>query len=142
MEILTRWDFGFVHQVLSFSRTDERSLFSRILSFTPYALDRYIITERYAPAFFDQREAKLLRRKSRRMYYRILARAAIRLREPAYWRYHWAGLKVLNQTISWPYLALQISLELLWLGLNPGTAAVEAGRIWRSRARRKRASEE
>src|SRR5215472_8112850 len=42
MEILTHWDFGFVHQVLSFSRTEDQSITSSILNFSPYALSQYI----------------------------------------------------------------------------------------------------
>jgi glycosyltransferase involved in cell wall biosynthesis len=133
MEILTHWDFAFVHQVLSFSRVDEGSSMSSILPFAPWVLDRYVITQRYASVFAEPKEAALLRRKSRRVYYRSLARAAIQLERPAYWRYHRVGLKVLKETINWPYLVLQIGLMSLWLALNPGTTAVEALRVWKRR---------
>jgi glycosyltransferase involved in cell wall biosynthesis len=140
MEILTHWDFGFVHQVLSFSRVDDKSINSSILPFAPWVLDRYIITQRYASAFVEPKEAAFLRRKSRRVYYRFLARAAIRLREPAYWRYHQVGLKALNETINWPYLVLQIGLMSLWLALNPGMTAVEALRTWKREKKSRRAA--
>jgi glycosyltransferase involved in cell wall biosynthesis len=129
MEILADWDFAFVHQVLSFSRVDDRSNFFSVAPFAPWVLDRYIIAQRYASAFLEPREAALLRRKSRRVYYRFLARAAIRLRKPGYWHYHRLGLKAVNETINWPYLMLQIALMSLWLTLNPGMTAVEALRL-------------
>jgi hypothetical protein len=65
--------------------------------------------------FVEPREAAFLRRKSRRVYYRVLAKSAIPLRGSAYWRYHRLGLKELNETINWPYLMLQIGLISLWL---------------------------
>jgi glycosyltransferase involved in cell wall biosynthesis len=138
MEILTNWDFGFVHQVLSFSRVDDRSNFSSVVPFAPWVLDRYIIAQRYASAFLEPREATLVRRKSRRVYYRFLARAAIRLRKPAYWRYHRVGLKAVNETINWPYLILQIALMSLWLMLNPGMTAGEALRCWKQEKKSRR----
>jgi glycosyltransferase involved in cell wall biosynthesis len=133
MEILTCRDFGFVHQVLSFARVDDESITASITRFAPYALDRYIITQRYASAFLEPREASFLRRKSRREYYRVLAKAAIQLREPAYWRYHQVGLKVLKETINCPYLLLQVGLTSLWLALNPGMTAIAAVRSWKRR---------
>jgi glycosyltransferase involved in cell wall biosynthesis len=135
MEILAHWDFGFVHQVLSFSRLGEESIMSSILRFGPWVLDRYVTAQRYASVFAEPSEAAFLRRKSRRVYYRLLARAAIRLQKPAYWRYHRLGVKALGETINLPYLVLQIGLMLLWLALNPGSTAVEALRLWKRRKR-------
>ena len=131
MEILTHCDFGFVHQVLSFSRIDSKSITSSIQDLSPYALDQYIITQRYASVFIEPREAASLRRKSRRVYYRVLAKAAIRLRPPAYWRYHRLGLKMLKETINWPYLLLHIGLVSVWLALNPGVTAAMALGSWK-----------
>src|SRR5215471_11164183 len=71
MEILTHGDFGFVHQVLSVSRIESKSITSSILDFAPYARDHYIITQRYASVFIEPREAASVRRKSRRVYYRV-----------------------------------------------------------------------
>jgi glycosyltransferase involved in cell wall biosynthesis len=133
MEILAYWDFGFVHQVLSFQRVDDESITASIERFAPYALDRYITTQRYASVFAEPREASFLSRNSRREYYRVLAKAAIQLREPAYWRYHQVGLKVLKESINWPYLVLQIGLTSLWLALNPGMTAIAAVRSWKRR---------
>jgi glycosyltransferase involved in cell wall biosynthesis len=140
MEILAHQDFGFVYQVLSFSRVDDESITGSIERFAPYALDRYILTQRYASVFAEPSEASFLRRKSRRVYYRVLARAAIQLQEPAYWRYHRVGLKVLKETIDWPYLVLQVGLTSLWLALNPGMTAIAVMRSWKRRKRSIRAA--
>ena len=139
MEILAHQDFGFVYQVLSFSRLDDESITGSIESFAPYALAGYIITQRYASIFAEPSEASFLRRKSRRVYYRVLAKAAMQLREPAYWRYHGVGLKVLKEkTINWPYLVLQVGLMSLWLALNPGMTAIAVMRSWKRRKKSSR----
>jgi len=122
MEILKRWDFGFVYQVLSFTRRDNESVISKVLPLQSYDLVPYIITQRYAPVFFEAGEAASVKRKSKRKYYRALSRAALQLKGRAFWRYHSVGLKALTEreTLDWPYLAAQMGVVLLWLISNPG----------------------
>jgi glycosyltransferase involved in cell wall biosynthesis len=128
MEILERWDFGFAHQVLSFSRRDNESSLSSLQSFGPSHLLQYIVARRYAGTLFAADEADLIIGKYKREYYRVLARAALRLREPAFWRFHKAGLKALDEheTHDWVYLAMLMGPELLWLAANPGLTALRA----------------
>jgi glycosyltransferase involved in cell wall biosynthesis len=140
MQILEHWDFGFVHQVLSFLRTDNESISAGSRAFQPNALDGYILVQRYAPTFLGAGEAAALRRASKREYYSVLAYEALRLRGPAFWRYHEGGLKTLGETLDWPYLALQVGRKLLGLAANPGTTALRALRSWKRRVRRERAA--
>jgi glycosyltransferase involved in cell wall biosynthesis len=126
MQTMEHWDFGFVHQILSFLRTDNESISAAFRHFQPLALDRYILEQRYAPVFLEADEATAFKRKSKRQYYSALAREALRLREPAFWRFHEDGLQTLGEKLDWPYLALLVGRKLLWLATNPGTAAVRA----------------
>lgn len=131
MEILEDWDFGFVHQVLSFSRRDNESIFRTFQSFAPEQLLRYIFTRRYARILMDPREASSLIRRRKREYYRLLARMVLRLRGRAFWQFHKAGLNALNppdkrETHDWPYLAMIAGLEFLWLASNPGITTMRA----------------
>lgn len=120
MEILKRWDFGFAHQILSFSRSDNESISSAVRSFQPNALDRYITVQRYASTFLELDEASAIRREAKAKYYRSLARQLLRLREAKFWRYHEQGLKTLGESIEWGYLTLQAMIEGLWMAVNPG----------------------
>src|SRR5262249_52309579 len=79
LKILEHWDFGFVHQVLSFTRTDNDSISSAVRELQDGALDRYLTERRYAPIFLKGEET-LLRRKAKRRYYRNLVRTALRTR--------------------------------------------------------------
>ena len=47
-EILEHWDFGFAHQVLSFSRRDNESILRSLKPFAPSYLLRYIFVRRYS----------------------------------------------------------------------------------------------
>jgi glycosyltransferase involved in cell wall biosynthesis len=140
IEILEHWDYGFVYQVLSFARKDNDSILHEVL--LPMAarpLAGYVIAQRYAPVFMGAGEAASTIAKCKFQYYRALARAALRLRGPTFWRFHKTGLIVLGnkEKLDWPYLAMLIGAELLWLASNPGMTTVEILR----RLRRKIGSE-
>lgn len=128
MQILEHWDFAFVPQVLSFIRTGNESISGSVRDFQPGALDAYIIARRYSAVFLNPGAASALKRSHKRNYYRALAGGAVRLRGRGFWNYHREGLKTLGETIDWPYLALQIGAELLWMAANPGTTVLRAVR--------------
>jgi len=124
LSLREKWNFGFVHQVLSFSRRDnDGSILGAVKeSFEPYQMLPYIFARRYASVLMEANEAAFVIAKHKRRYYRDLAKAALRLKGPAFWRYHKAALKALSEreTHDWPYLILQIAMVLLWLMANPG----------------------
>ena len=137
MKILETWDFGFVPQVLSFLRVDNGSISAASRSFQPNALDRYIIVQRYASSFLDEKEAAAVRKTTKRLYYKALAHEALRFREAAFWRYHEQGLKTLGEKIDRPYLTRQILRELASIAANPGMTAARALRYSRRKLNRK-----
>lgn len=120
MQILEKWDFAFVPQVLSFLRTENESISSAVRVFQPALLDRYIIVQRFAAAFLEHREAAVLKKEARRDYYQALAHAALRFRKNEFWRYHEKGLKTIGEKIDWLYLYFLASCKLLWMLANPG----------------------
>jgi glycosyltransferase involved in cell wall biosynthesis len=131
MQILLHWDFGFVHQVLSFKRRDNESITSVTDRVNYHAVARYSIVQRYAPVLLAASEAASLQKHSKREYYRALARRAFRFGDRAFWHYHAEGLKTIGETINWPYLVLTMGREFLWLALNPGMTTVKALRLWK-----------
>jgi glycosyltransferase involved in cell wall biosynthesis len=129
MQILEHSEFGFVLQILSFLRLGNGSISSSARTYSPQMLDWYIITQRYAPVFLDDNEAKALRRDSKRQYYKTLAHQALQLRDRAFWQYHKEGLTTLGETLDHPYLACQIGLELLRMVANPGSTIASMLRL-------------
>jgi glycosyltransferase involved in cell wall biosynthesis len=128
MELLEHWDFGFSHQVLSFSRSDNESISSGVRPFIPNSLDRYIIVQRYATRFLPPEEAAALKQKSKRDYYRVLAKSAFSLRNSDFWEYHKRGLRTLGESIDVGYLLTQMIREALWMAVNPGRAMISVVR--------------
>jgi glycosyltransferase involved in cell wall biosynthesis len=138
MEILKHWDFGFVYQVLSFSRRDNESILQALEQFQPYESLIYILAQRYAPVFLEIGEAGFIITKYKRRYYRFLARAALRFRGRAFWQFHKEMLKALSETLDWPYLAMMMGPELLWLASNPGMTTIRTLRSLKREQRPKR----
>jgi glycosyltransferase involved in cell wall biosynthesis len=120
MELLAHWDFGFVHQLLSFSRMQDESITSSLLNYEPYALDRFIVMRQYGPIFLNDNEVDRLLKRSKRNYYSALARQALHFRGRAFWKYHEEGLRTSGCRLDRLYLTLQIGLELCRKALNPG----------------------
>lgn len=123
MQLLEDWDFGFVHQVLSFTRTDHELIYfgAGFHQWRFSSLTRYSIALCYAPIFLPPDQASTLMKETKRLYYKVLAGEAVRFRGRAFWRYHQEGLKSIGQTLDRRYLALHIGLELLRMGSNPGS---------------------
>jgi len=121
MQILREWDFGFVHQVLSFLRTGNESISRKYLAYCPDQLDSYIIAQRYASIFLNQRDAERVKALSKRDYYSTLSRAAMHFRESEFWAYHKNGLKTVDQTLDISYLCVRMIREFFRIVLNPAS---------------------
>src|SRR5690242_9872331 len=128
LEILKHWDFGFVHQVLSFMRTENvnQSVSAGARDFNPNELDTYINVQRYAAKFLDEHEADALKKETKRQYYRGLAQEALRFRGPEFWSYQEQGLRTLGENLDRDYLTIQVGRTLLGMVANPGTTAMRA----------------
>jgi glycosyltransferase involved in cell wall biosynthesis len=137
MQILEQWDFGFVHQPLSFSRRDNESISSAARTFQGEWVDRYIIVQRYAARFLQEDEATAVKKQSKLAYYESLALQAWHLREFGFWQYHKNGLKTLGEPLDWSYLVVQIARHGLEMASNPRATAVRALHFLRARTQQR-----
>ncbi len=133
LEILERWDFGFVYQVLSFLRVDNDSITNQVSNCEPHALDRYIVVQRFAARFLEAVEAENLQRATKRSYYQLLAEHALHLRGRDFWIYHKKGLGTLGESIDHSYLFHQILNQTRGKLLKRGNSAFLAIRSLKHR---------
>ena len=119
IEILLRRDLGFVHQLLSFNRTDNVSITSRTFSYHPNALDHLMLVEQYGEACLTPQELRESRSRARAEYLNYLARSLLRGRERAFWDYHRKGLASIGWNLSWGEVLPRTVSEVLKLALNP-----------------------
>jgi glycosyltransferase involved in cell wall biosynthesis len=131
MQLLREYDFGFVHQILSFTRIGNDSIYhgAGLYHWRYSSLVRFSIVLRYAPVFLAPDEASALIKETTRVYYGVLAKEAFHFWGRSFWQHHREGLRAVGQTLDRHYLTLQIGRELLRMGANPGSTAVRAVRF-------------
>jgi glycosyltransferase involved in cell wall biosynthesis len=132
--ILLEHDFGFVHQVLSFFRSDDQSITARRRTFHQNLLDLYVVLERYGPIVLPPEEFAERRAQVRTEYQRYLGRATLHAKGKEFWEYHRKGLAELGQTISWYEIAPHAVMEATRLMLSPGATLERAVSHLRGRA--------
>jgi glycosyltransferase involved in cell wall biosynthesis len=135
-EVLADSDFGFVHQVLSFSRVGNRGNLTTIDTFFWTLLDSYMTLRKFGPTFLSQEELVGRVRSVRAEYMRILGESRLLGREPEFWRYHRRGLATVGEELPsrWA-LAPQMTRAAV-------KAVVKPWWFWRERARFKRVGDD
>lgn len=131
-ELLRDHDFGFVPQLLSFMRIDPRSTMGSARSFHPALLDRLIRLKLYGREFLTHEELEAELGTHERRYWRMLADAWIRRREPEFWAYHRRGLATIGEHIDLAALMRATLPNLVQKGLNaPNRLVSLLRRTWR-----------
>jgi glycosyltransferase involved in cell wall biosynthesis len=86
--ILQDWDFGFVHQILTFTRAHKGSVTSTVAPLNTHIAGNMAIFLKYGPRFLtpDEYAVRFTTLVSR--YYEFLGRRAVALPGEAFWVYH------------------------------------------------------
>lgn len=118
-EALRNWDFGFVHQVLTFLRTENESILSRIRGFDAQTLDRVVLLQRHGRDFLSADEFDAAERRLSARHYAALAQGALRRAPEAFWRFHREGLESAGLKLHRGRLAQAIGRELVSRAAHP-----------------------
>ena len=115
-ELVAGRDFGFVHQVLSFSRRNADSIMGSAKNFHPYALDHFIIVERFGKKYLSAAAFAACKRDVTAEYYFGLAGRWIedgfRTSGSQFWDYQRRGLATVNAKID-PLLLFRYAADLV-----------------------------
>ena len=118
-DLLQHSDFGFVHQVLTFTRRENDSLMTRMKSYGSLRLAAVIALERHGSTLLAPDERRACTRRARRAYYDLLGEAFLRLRPAAFWAFHRAGMRAAGRRLSWGRVLLHAVGRATRLVLNP-----------------------
>jgi hypothetical protein len=129
-DILKDWDFGFVHQVLSYTRRDNESLISTYRTFHLMLLSEFLNIHKYGPIFLTAEENKKRTAELRRQYLLMLGESLLRRREKAFWEFHKSGLAVAGLDLRWRSIWCYGILAALKLILNPLDTSVRLSRLY------------
>jgi glycosyltransferase involved in cell wall biosynthesis len=112
-DLLDRTDFGFVHDVLCYSRTHAESVTTTVADPRQTAiLDRLFMLREFGPRYFDAAELAALERRHLRYHYRVLVRWLLTRPDRAFLRYHLDGLRQAGRLPDLGDLALAVAAEL------------------------------
>lgn len=118
-EILERSDFGFIHQVLTFTRTDNESVSTSTHDFNSPGLSKFIIVNKYGRIYLSDEEYKDCLRKITRNYFGFLAASVFELKSKYFWQYHKKELEGIGKRVYSIQLAKYVLWELIDIILNP-----------------------
>ena len=128
-EILLERDFGFVHQVLTFTRTENDSITLRSRQFNPGAPDSYITVKKYGSLFLSDVEYRECLRRIERHYLGYLGESLLARKGKAFWEYHQSAFATISETLPKRRLVLYALLSFVYSLLNPAKTLVRLGRF-------------
>jgi glycosyltransferase involved in cell wall biosynthesis len=111
-DILQNYDFGFIHQILTFTRRHNESVTSLTYRFNTRHLARFIVFLKYGPVYLNEEEYEKRSRQLVEKYYRFLAKSVLELKEKEFWNYHRNELKKLGYPLRATRLIKALLLEL------------------------------
>jgi glycosyltransferase involved in cell wall biosynthesis len=112
-------DFGFVHQVLTFSREDADSLRSYSRRLNTYLAGTLLDLVTYGPRLLSAAELHRQIEAALARYYKFLARSVLRSRDADFWQFHTESLRKLGYPLRRGRLARGVAALLLDAALNP-----------------------
>jgi glycosyltransferase involved in cell wall biosynthesis len=139
-EILEHHDFGFVHQVLTFTRRENESISSRLRKFDQaHLLDKLLVLRKYGPGCLDEEEyVDCLRAVETRYYSFLGSRVLTHPNKLGFLRYHREGLRSAGARLHRARVVRHSIGAVLDLALNPKLACERlVDRLRRSRRRRR-----
>jgi glycosyltransferase involved in cell wall biosynthesis len=112
-EILRTWNYGFVHQVLTFSRRDNESTLSRIRPFRFELFSRLSKIIAHGRNFLPEDEYRYFLKEAEHTYFFFLGRSALQGQPPEFWKFHKERLASIGYSVDFGFMAKWISLVLL-----------------------------
>jgi len=135
-DILQESDFGFVHQILSFSRERANATDSFAARLNSHRLADYVVFLKYGQRLLNEPEYLQHKRRLCRQYHQVLAHNFLRLRPRQFWQFHREALATVGGRIEYRLLAASIVVELVNQLSHP-VRAFQRGRQWWSSKTRK-----
>lgn len=98
--VLKDYDFGFVHQVLSFTRRHNETETAFAKRLKTYFLGNLTVLIKYGPIYLSESEYRKIIKKRFKEYYRLLGKSIFKTREKEFWDYHKKGMIELGYPLS------------------------------------------
>jgi len=106
-EVLRMWNFGFVHQVLTYSRWGNEGIMSRVFPFGIEGFVNLSMLVAHGKDYLSPEEyGRRLKRFERRYFLELTKHAcALRPASQEFWEFHRRGLAAINYSFGWKKIA-------------------------------------
>ena len=131
--LLKEWDFGFVHQVLTFTRTRERSLSSISSDLHTHFPATLQLLAKYGAGYLTDEEVGKCTKEHLSAYYRFLGTSAFARRDRQFWDYHRRCLVESGHPLDWVRLTASTMAVLGDAVLNPKLSTERLFQHWSHR---------
>lgn len=118
-DILRIRDFGFVHQILTFTRVHEETASGFADRYNTYLHGVLEVLSKYGMVYLTREEYERQMRQFWTGYYAFLGSKVFRNREKGFWEYHQKELLRLGYSLKRGRIAKAMLMELLDLAMNP-----------------------
>ena len=132
-DLLQESDFGFVHQVLTYSRTRRESNNAFANEMDSKILGDFTVLLKYGPIYLTPEERQARLNYLLDIYYHRLARSFVRLRGREYWNYHRERLHAIGFAINRFRLLRAVARKILTSLLYPRNSLTRALEYWPAR---------
>ncbi|MGD0046009.1 MAG: glycosyltransferase family A protein [Bryobacteraceae bacterium] len=127
-------DFGFAHQVLTFTRVREQSRITMSRNMNTLAASNLRHLAAYARQFLSQEEFDACLRRSLAEYYKYLAGSLLRGRAASFWEYHRSAFRDAGVGFSRTRLGTAVLAALFTAALNPRASLQRLLRVTRDQS--------
>ena len=127
-DLLRDSDFGFVHQVLTYTRRENESIMSGFQTFGVLRTASMIAIRRYGPTYLTPGELGPRRRAIERWYYGFLGASVWSRRSRKFWEFHRLSLRWSGKELQLGRVAAYAVLAVLARVLNPLDTLTGIGR--------------
>jgi glycosyltransferase involved in cell wall biosynthesis len=112
-DALRTWNFGFVHQVLTYSRRDNESILLRIRPYQFQLFSRLAKVIAHGRNYLSEDEYQYFLKDAERTYFYFLGKSALQGKDSKFWEFHRERLASINYSLNFGFMAKWILLVLL-----------------------------
>lgn len=133
-DILQRHDFGYVREVLSYTRRGKEAMTCFARQCNTYLPSSLYLLKKYGPVYLPHEEWTRRFEEKMRGYYRFLGKSLLGGRDRRFWQYHRKALGDMGCELSLARLAYYAALELGETLSSPGKSAAKLVKKVRNQA--------
>ena len=109
-DILEHWNYGMVHQVLTYSRRDNDSFLLRMRPFRFWLFSRLAKIVAHGRKFLSEDEYRYFLKDAEYQYFYFLGKSVFKGRDSKFWDFHRERLASIDYQMNWRFIAKWVAI--------------------------------